>query len=152
MQNRYRQRVFLRQSHISYPRFPLRGRHRKLPYPHAATRAEASRARLFLGSYLNRKQTHPLPEECRRLRRVTARVPQSSARHPKAQKACQCVTSFLYVKPLAAKGPRRGTSGYMYAKPSSKGVNILLGIEWGQSCALGDLTPATEGHERTRRQ
>ena len=83
---------------------------------------------------------------------VTARVPRLSARRPKAQKVCRCVTSFLYVKPLAAKGPRRGTSGYMYAKPSSKGVNILLEIEWGQSCALGDLTPATEGHERTRRR
>lgn len=58
----------------------------------------------------------------------------------------------IYVKSPAAKGPRVGTSGQTYGKPSSRGSNARFGLEWGQSLRLR-RTSASDGgpwiHEET---
>lgn len=60
--------------------------------------------------------------------------------------------SATRVKSPAAKGPKGGASGQTHGKPSSKGLNVRFGLEWGQSLRLG-RTSASDGgpwiHEET---
>ena len=114
----------------------------------AATRGSALCTLLFLGSYLSRKRERQRRKQTRSVARRRRRGPLPCF----VTIAHHWTKTAIYVKSPAAKGPRVGTSGQTYGKPSSRGSNARFGLEWGQSLRLG-RTSASDGgpwiHEET---
>ena len=114
----------------------------------AATRGSALCTLLFLGSYLSRKRARQRRKQTRSVARRRRRGPLPCF----VTIAHHWTKTAIYVKSPAAKGPRVGTSGQTYGKPSSRGSNARFGLEWGQSLRLG-RTSASDGgpwiHEET---
>lgn len=114
----------------------------------AATRGGALCTLLFPGSYLSRKRARHRRKQTRSVARRRRRGPLPCF----VTIAHHWTKTAIYVKSPAAKGPRVGTSGQTYGKPSSRGSNARFGLEWGQSLRLG-RTSASDGgpwtHEET---
>ena len=114
----------------------------------AATRGGALCTLLFPGSYLSRKRARHRRKQTRSVARRRRRGPLPCF----VTIAHHWTKTAIYVKSPAAKGPRVGTSGQTYGKPSSRGSNARFGLEWGQSLRLGRTSASAGGpwsHEET---